>query len=303
VIRRDPMHRLRIARATLESIFEMAREAGADECMGLLAARPGEATIDAAPPLDAEASPARAEAEPLSIRDCVEGLARKGFVPKGIWHSHGDSEPFHSNVDVETIHRLLPAMAPSNLRPLTDDDASPRVRAMDEASLPTPGGPAWRFVMNGPPVEGLAAWTRVGWSSIQTSFIPTDVEPSAQLIGNQLRLMGGGVRLDLGIPEGASLRWRRAESQAARWAHLYSLVVNSRADRFCECFVAIDVAGRITGRLEPCRLEVSPPARESAETVDETDETERGADAGNGADGRLASVGAETERGRDPRGI
>jgi proteasome lid subunit RPN8/RPN11 len=189
-----------ISAATLEEIHEHAREAAPLEMMGFLGARPGEAVVSHALLLRARASAAFAEADPLAVREAVEKMTQLGYVPRGIFHSHGHGSVFHSGTDKATIARLFPAIADRNWRATDPPCRAPVVADQDIVFIPTGYGAAnLKVSLLGAPIPGIGGYERVGWTfqEHRTSSVPFE-EPCIQIIGNRLTSGYGHVDFTLG---------------------------------------------------------------------------------------------------------
>jgi proteasome lid subunit RPN8/RPN11 len=237
---------------------DRARNAAPDECMGLLASCRYERSgvITHAFLLKAEASLARAVADPQGIAEAVARLRQRGMVPRGFWHSHVDFSAHHSSVDDSTMTRLLPGMAEENFVRPASLYRVPTVTASDEALLPLPDGTALAFTLVGPPIPGLDAHEKARWGSVTTWFRHQAVSPQAIQRDGHLYLSGGPVVLAIGLPAEATLHSHVVEASPLRVATMFSLVVNVRGETYCEALTVHDVNGRTFTEMDPCAIEV-----------------------------------------------
>jgi len=165
--------KLKITEHALKKIHGYARKTPELECLGLLAGRPRCEAVTEAVLLPATVSAAHAEAAPEDIVRTVELLRFKQCVIKGMWHSHGQFDVFHSGTDCETTGRLLPQMATSCYeRPQTAVRA-PVVTHQDEVSVVQANGRTLRVVLLGRPIHGTAARERARWTSVSFEFLPS----------------------------------------------------------------------------------------------------------------------------------
>ena len=252
---------LRITARAPAVAFGYARDAAPDECMGLLASRRGDRSgvVTHAVRLRAEASLARAEADPLGIAEVVVRLRRRGRIVRGIWHSHVEFAAHHSSVDDATMTRLLPGMADDNFTRPVPPSLAPAVTAPDEARLPLPDGTALRFSLVGPPIPGFDALETAHWASVTTRFRDTNGTPRAVVRGGRLDLIGGPVVLSLEVPVDARLISRIVDAAAVRTARMFSLVVNVHSETYCEALTVHDLDGRTFTEMGPCAVEVAGP--------------------------------------------
>lgn len=258
---------LSVTATAMDRILRAAREAGSDECMGLLASPPGDGPVTQSHLLDAEASCSRAEAGPMELRRAAGELRALGLVPRGLWHSHGQGRVFHSATDHQTLRTLLPALAAWNFERATPLASAPAVTGPDSAMLPLADGRARVLTLRGPWLPELTAYAPAEWSGISVKFGAR--ERGVVVEDGLVRVAGGGVTLELGIPEGASLDCAKADPSGPRVAKLYSLVVNTRGEAVAERLVAIEVGAETLFKEQECgvclmgadgtRLEVEPP--------------------------------------------
>lgn len=249
---------LRIRRSVLSRILACARAAGRQECMGLLAAPRADAAapISAALLLPAEASPSRAEAAPVAIRRAADRLARRRLRPVGLWHSHGNHGVYHSMTDDDTVARLLPGMAEWGFRRPPPSVRAPTVTGPDRALLPLSDGRTLCCTLVGPRLPELSAYECLTWESVRVDFVAETARPRAFLDGRALRLVGGGVRLRLGVPDGATVLAHSLDAAPFREATLHSLVVNNRGDTYAEALLLWDAEGATMQRQGPCEIEI-----------------------------------------------
>jgi proteasome lid subunit RPN8/RPN11 len=260
---------LDIAEKIMDRILCAAREAGSDECMGLLASSPGDGPVTHSHPLEADASTARAEADPLEMKRAAGELRSLGLVPRGLWHSHGEGRVFHSGTDHDTMRTLLPAMAAWNFERSKPAASAPVVTGPDTAVLPLPDGRARVLTLRGPWIADLGAYAPVEWAGIRVRFGAG--ERRAVVEDGAVLLEGGGVTLELGIPEGASVDCAKADPAGTRVAKLYSLVVNARGEAVAERLVVTELGAETLFDQRECgvfavaadgtRLEVELPKR------------------------------------------
>ncbi len=249
--------RLIIGRRLLSKVVALAREAGPNECIGLLASRgPSGPVIGGCVLPSQDATPCQAEAEPVAIRAAVSDLLGRGLVPAGLWHSHGNSEVHHSFVDDETTRRFLPAMAERLFRRPRTAPLVPIVVSRDEAELPLRDGTYLRFALLGPAIPGSDARTRIAWTSTTIRMAARRSQPRAIRSPDRLRLVGGPVVLDLGLPEGHVLESRVVDRSPLRVARMWSLVVNTAGETHAEMLTLLDIQGRSVVQQRPCSIEV-----------------------------------------------
>jgi proteasome lid subunit RPN8/RPN11 len=243
---------LTIDKNVMERIFGAARDAGNNECMGLLASPRGSVMVTEMRLLPAIASATHAEASPLALRACVEELLENGLIPCGIWHSHGGMQVFHSGTDHGTMERLLPAMAGWHFERSPHVVLSPAVTAPDAALLPLKDGRLIVFEVVGPGACG----NELGkWAAVSTKFTgKPDAVPVAGFDGASLNMESNGVRIELGVPEGATVHSRVEDRAPYRSSTLYSLVVNTRRERFAECLEVKEFGGRCQTRVTACEV-------------------------------------------------
>jgi proteasome lid subunit RPN8/RPN11 len=248
--------------ALFDKIIGRAQRSSPNECIGLLARRPVDAwdMATAICQLPAAATPDFARAAPIDISLAVHKLRKRGLVPSGIWHSHGEGSVHHSLQDDETIARILPAMAEDNYQRPTDATAvfAPIVTAPDEAELPLPDGTMRHFTLLGPLLPGLDGRQRIAWKSIATRFRERPVLPRAVFKMGFLHLAGGQVVLSLGLPEGSTVESQVVDRAPLRTAHLYSLVVNAKGETHLEVLTIHDIEGRSFVQQKSSAVEVLP---------------------------------------------
>ena len=100
---------LRIRRAAFESVIDEANAAGSVECFGLLAS-PFEAldVVDLVCAVDAVATAASAEPDPVSLADVIDEIWASGRVVAGWYHSHPPGASVHpSHTDLEFANLVL----------------------------------------------------------------------------------------------------------------------------------------------------------------------------------------------------
>ena len=200
--------RLSITAAVLHQIVAAAKQAGSNECVGLLAtpAKCHARLVTAACVLPANASASHAEAEPAALRDAANVLTAHGLKPIGLWHSHGNFGVFHSGTDDDTALRLLPAMADWSFERPAHTTAAPVVTESDVAVLPLRDGRLLRITVLGPEIPGdELGRERLAWTRVQVTFFSDKQIVQAVHEGDTLRLLAGGVCLTLGVPENATL--------------------------------------------------------------------------------------------------
>ncbi len=250
---------LLITTAALDRIQRFAWQAGRDECVGLLAS-PWAANgpeITAALLLPARTSPVAAEAAPLAIRKAAQRLRHTRHRPRGLFHSHAAASCFHSFTDRETILRLLPAMAAWNFASPPGAVRVPRVTGPDTAELPAPGGGAWQYTLQGPPLASADAFATVAWAGVETHFGAPGSSPRAIHDGRRLRLEAGGVSLVLHLPpDGVTLQVQEAHRAGLQMAVVFSLVVNHRGEHAAAALVILDWNGRSLLFPAECNVQV-----------------------------------------------
>jgi hypothetical protein len=231
------------------------------ECMGLLASHCNDRSgvVTHAFLLRAERFRARAVADPQGTAELVARLRKRGLICRGYWHSHVDFGVHHSRLDDSTMTRLLPGMAEDNFVRPRIRDMAPAVTAGDEAWLPMLDGTALAFALAGPPIPGLDAHEKAGWSSVTIRFRDRSASPMAVQTDGHLLLRAGTVELDLGLPAGSSLSSRTVEASPLRVATMYSLVVNVRGESHAEALTVHDIDGRSFTEMAPCAVEVVDP--------------------------------------------
>jgi proteasome lid subunit RPN8/RPN11 len=246
---------LTIEGETLERVFVAAANASGNECMGLLASERASAAITHMCLLPATASATHAEAAPLALRQNVEQMLAKGLIPRGIWHSHGAMSVFHSGTDHATMERLLPAMAPWNFERPPHAVTSPAVTAPDSAVLPLNDGRLMVFTIIGEPLPGGYGHELGRWGGMSTHFVgKPSTQPRASFDGAKLDLESNGIRIELAIAEGATVQICVDDKAPYRTSTLYSLVVNTRRDRFAECLEVMEFGGRCQTRVAACEV-------------------------------------------------
>jgi hypothetical protein len=191
---------------------------------------------------------------------------------------------YHSATDLETVARLLPAMAGWNFERPPPAFPAPAVTGPDSAVLPLADGRVLHFTLAGPEVPCLGARQRAAWDRVVTAFGRPARAPRAVQGVSLLQLQAGAVTLRLGIPDGASVTALVEDRAPFRRARLYSLVVNNRGESCAEELVVNDLEGRSLMDKAPCGIEIIPGAG-------------GGPDAGDGAGrpGRAESVGTLAE--------
>ena len=247
---------LTITVRAMRQIDALVRVADATECMGLLGSEPGTDTVTSIEILQARATPSSAEASPLAVKQAADAMAARSIVPRGIWHSHGRHGVFHSGTDIATIHRLLPTMAMHGYRRDVCTPA-PAVEGRDTAALPLPDGRVMLFTLTSEPIPGTDLSEPATWSRVCVEYPRTPSGASAEMTATDLRLTSAGVSLRLGIPPGAGVERRIVDRATMRHARLFSLVVNTRRDRYAQCLVVTDLAGDTTTRLFDCEIVVA----------------------------------------------
>ncbi len=246
---------LMIGKNVMEKIFGAARSAGNNECMGLLASPRDSVMVTEMRLLPAAATATHAEASPMALRVCAEELVKNGLIPRGIWHSHGRMEVFHSGTDQGTMERLLPAMAGWHFKRPSHVVLSPAVTAPDEALLPLKDGRVIVFEIVGPSLPGGCGNELGGWGGVATNFTgKSGAEPTAGFDGTKLRMESNGVRVELEVPEGAIVHSRVEDRAPYRYSTLYSLVVNTRRELFAECLEVKDFGGQSQTWVNACEV-------------------------------------------------
>jgi proteasome lid subunit RPN8/RPN11 len=249
---------LKLTAAAMAAIDDFAAAAGTQECLGFLASEPGGDAITAIEYLPSRASSVHAEASPVGIKRAVDRLSARGLVARGIWHSHGQLPVFHSGTDLATIQRLLPSMAAANAR-RDGVRTGPVIESVDAAALPLDDGRHLLFTLHADPVPGLEWCESPSWIGARISAAP-GVVSSATLDGDALRLIAHGVCLTLDVPAGAHVVSRVVHRSSSRLSHLYSLVVNTRRERYAQCLAVADVGGERFTSLTDCDVIVEEAA-------------------------------------------
>lgn len=265
---------LKVTDQLMDRIREAAARAGANEFMGLLASRAGSPVVAEMYALDADPSPTHAVAMPLEIATRLRRLKDSGLVPRGLVHGHGRGGVFHSETDIATTSRLLPALAHPSFEAPAWMARPPTVSAPDEATLTMPDGQVLTFSLVGPEIPGADATEASEWTRVETSFGPAWQVPQVTLDGAHLYLAAGRVSLRLGIPEGARLVCS-GNAAPVRVARVWSLVVNLYGELYAECLVVYDLVGHCLTERRRCEVEIVAA---------------QGRDCGWDGDGRLPSV-------------
>jgi proteasome lid subunit RPN8/RPN11 len=238
---------------TLERIFVAAENSGNEECMGLLASEQASVEVTDMCLLSAAASATHAKAEPLALRAGIQQILGKKMIPRGIWHSHGQMSVFHSGTDRATMERLLPAMASWTFERPPHVVACPAVTAPDSAVLPLNDGRLVVFTVAGEQLPGGYGHELAKWQGVSTIFSSDSISgPTATFEGAKLALEGGGVRLELMIAGGTTVQSRVEDKAPYRLAALYSLVVNTRRERFAECLEVLEIGSGCRTWMAQC---------------------------------------------------
>jgi proteasome lid subunit RPN8/RPN11 len=240
-----------ISSRALDEIERAARFAAHKECMGILASPPDTRAITDAYLLHADASCSHAEADPVSMKEAASQLAENNLVPRGMWHSHGSHDVYHSRTDLATIERLLPAMADSNLEPNVDDFIGPILQGPDVAAVKLADGRMLTIQLIGHQAGVFLDPTPM-WRDIAFRRTDRDAPPIA-IYDRKVALCGKGVVLELTVPEGCTVTSALKEP-GSRVARLYSLVVNNRGSHEARCLLLVEVNGLVFTRIEPCEL-------------------------------------------------
>jgi hypothetical protein len=254
---------LTISAQAMRHIDAVVRVAGAVECMGLLGSEPGSETVTSIEVLPAEATPTRAEASPLALKRAADAMAAKAIVPRGIWHSHGRFDVFHSGTDVATIDRLLPTMAMHGFRRDTPI-ATPALEGSDTAALPLSDGRLMIFTLVTDPIPGTDLSAPASWARVTVDYPRAAAAPVAEMSATDVRLVSSGVALTLGVPAGARVERRIVDRATVRHARLFSLVVNTKRHRYAQSLVVADLAGEMVTSLVDCDVEVVGDDRSDA---------------------------------------
>lgn len=250
---------LKIMKPVLDDILRAATDAGPLECMGLLASEIGDGSvITAACRLPAHATRSNAESDPVALRQAAESFRARRQCPVGLWHSHGNHGVFHSATDDHTVVRLVPAMAEWSFQRPPHLVSAPTVTEPDSALIPLIDGRWLRFILKGPPIPGMpCAHERAAWENIEVRFTNQKSSPKAIYESTSLRLVAGGVELDLGIPEGSAIVTSIQDPATVRIARLFSLVVNRRGDQYAESVTVHDLHGELYVSKRPCSVAVA----------------------------------------------
>lgn len=166
-------------------------------------------------------------------------------------HNHARHGVFHSSTDDRTIDRLLPMLAERLFKP-AQGCGEPQILSPCAAELPMADGQVLRASLRGPLAGAVEADAR--WESVHAEFARGE-QRGARHLGDRLRLVGGGVVLELGIPSGASVQIS-AEQAAVRQAVVHSLVVNAKRELFAESLLVLDVKGSYFTKKTPCEVRV-----------------------------------------------
>jgi len=239
----------------MDEIMRMARANADREFVGILASPPDEIVVTGIDFLQATASSAHAEAKPEAVKEGVDRLLSDGLIPKGLVHSHGSNNVFHSSRDIQTIKRLLPAMAASSYRSPPPSNLAPVVTGPDSVEIPTPVGKKLKITLMGPAIPDLDAHERAEWASVVTGFGASG-DPQALTDGQTLTLRGDAVEIKLGIPEGGGLTLRTEESYSVQFAQVYSLVVNSSAAYCAQCTTVYEITGECLLKHRDCEIQI-----------------------------------------------
>jgi hypothetical protein len=138
---------------------------------------------------------------------------------------------------------------------------APTVTGPDRALLPLPDGRTLSCTLVGPRLPDLPAYECLTWESVRVDFVGETARPRALLDGRALRLVGGGVRLRLGVPEGAIVMAHCLDAAPFREATLHSLVVNNRGETYAEALLLWDAEGATMQRQGPCEIEIVASAK------------------------------------------
>jgi len=240
----------------MERILESAGNAGGKEQMGLMASPKKVEEITDFSVLQSIATSCHAEASPAAVKECAETLSSRQLIPRGIWHSHGHMNVFHSVTDHETMARLLPAMAPWNFIRPHPHILSPSITGTDSAVLPLLDGTTMKFHLRGAAFPDSEATEMIEWAKITHTFDRKYADPHAVIGPNRLNLSGGGVAISLEFQEGAGLFCKTEDTSPLRSATTYSLVVNERGSSCAECVIIHDIDGFSFTDRKPCAIRV-----------------------------------------------
>jgi proteasome lid subunit RPN8/RPN11 len=244
---------LTIKEEILERIFGAAANAGSNECMGLLGSERGSPEVSHMCLLPATASATHAEAEPLALRMSIGRMLADKLIPRGMWHSHGKMDPFHSGTDHQTMERLLPGMAAWTFERPPHAIASPTVTGPDSAALPLSDGRLMMFTVIGDPLPDGYGHELSRWGSVSTDFVGEPYLGPKAIFGSPgLILEGNGVRVELTIADGATVQSRIEDKAPYRISTLYSLVVNTRRETFAECLHVMEFGDRCRTWVASC---------------------------------------------------
>lgn len=239
----------------MDEVIRMARANSDREFVGILASPPDEIVVTSIAFLQATASSAHAEARPEAVKEGVDRLFSGGLIPRGLVHSHGRNNVFHSGTDIQTIKRLLPAMAASIYQSPPAPVLAPVVTGPDSVEIPTLAGRRLKITLLGPSIPELNAHERAEWASVVTGF-GASRDPQALTDGQTLTLRGDAVEIKLGIPEGGGLTFRTEEPYPVQFARVYSLVVNSSAAYCAQCTTVYEIMGECLLKHRECEIEI-----------------------------------------------
>ena len=246
---------LKILNSTMKDVLASAKRANGFECLGLLASQKKSDVITEAPLFPSAASAAHAEAAPMAIKRLADALKTDGMIPRGIWHSHGDLDVFHSATDHGTMNRFLPAMAQWNFERPRPPILAPSIIDSDSAVLPQLDSQNLCFTLKGSTIPGMEAQERVHWENIKIRFTKIHKKPRAILEADRLILEGGYVIMTLDLPEGSTIACSKEDHAPMRVATVYSLVVNVRGGECAECLVIHDLNGEYITQNEVCNIQ------------------------------------------------
>jgi hypothetical protein len=99
------------------------------------------------------------------------------------------------------------------------------------------------------------------WERVAIEFQRERRKPAAEIDAHHVRLSAGGVAVVLDVPHGAHVEMRIVDRATSRLARLYSLVVNTRQDRYAQCLLVAEVGGERFTRLADCDVVVTGDCR------------------------------------------
>lgn len=252
-------HELIIDQGTLQQIDKAVRRASPKECGGFLGSSQDGLVINQACLLRSAATKCSALFSPLAISQAVHYFNQENRSLHGLWHGHGRHAVFHSSTDDETLQRLAPLLAEKLFGAPTSDDWTPSISQQDLCRLRVGHREHIEIRLRGRKLD--EGYERVAWTQVHLTFMHERQVPHFRREMNCLRVYGGHVCACLGIPAGATLEEKSIEP-AASLAHVYSLVVNERAEHFVKVFSVSRFDNQVHVSGEECSLRIVSAPRE-----------------------------------------